>query len=313
MDRTGGMKTLLVGLLDALAQGAHVLHHSRRLRLALAAMVGLAIVATALARPVHDEDTTVYTVSLRDITAASIGRYVRVTGVLAPEAAYQTQFTALGIRLRGGRFIPMLGEGAYDPLFVLDQNLPPLPDNGAPLTLVGRIVPGSGQQPTYYLEVGDPPDIALMNSLARLGLIVLVCLVAAFGLIWYLRRADYAPGLPFGSPAVRPGAPPLLWFGSVGRTYGDVVLRQEPATFVATRAEALFGSARRPGAWTATCRRLLSADTTVVATRYGALPAARIEFEDERGLRRRAVLATSSLPARNALIEALRFVGLHGA
>jgi hypothetical protein len=250
---------------------------------------------------------------LRDITTTSVGRYVRVTGSLAPEAAYQTQFTVLGIRLQGGRFIPMLGEGAYDPLFVLDQDLPPLPEGGAPLTLIGRIVPGTGQQPTYYLQVGDPPDVALMNSLARLGLVALVGLVATLSLIWYVRRSDYALGLPFGSPAPAPGTPPLLWFGGMGRPYGDVSLRQEPATFVATRAEAVFGSAKQPGAWMVTCRRLLSADTTVVATRYGALPAARIEFEDERGLRRRAVLATNNLPARDALIEALRFVGLHGS
>ncbi len=307
------MKTLLVRLLNALAQGVYVLQHSRAVRLALAAIVALAVVVMALARPAQNEDTTVYPMLLRDITTTSVGRYVRVTGSLAPEAAYQTQFTVLGIRLQGGRFIPMLGEGAYDPLFVLDEGLPPLPEGGAPVTLIGRIVPGTGQQPTYYLQPGDPPDIALMNSLARLGLVALVCIVAAFSLIWYVRRSDYAPGLPFASPAPAPGAPPLLWFGGIGRPYGDVSLRQEPATFLATRAEALFGSARQPGAWTVTLRRLLSADTAVVATRYGALPAARIEFEDERGLRRRAVLATNSLPARDALIEALRFVGLHGS
>ncbi len=307
------MKTLLVRLLNALAQGVHVLQRSRAVKAALAAIVVLAIVLAALARPAHNEDTTVYTVLVRDITATTIGRYVRVTGRLMPEAAYQTQMTVLGVALRGGRFIPMLGEGAYDPLFVLDQNLPPLPESGAPVTLIGRIVPGAGQQPTYYLEVGDPPDIALMNSLARLGLVVLVGLVAASGLIWYVRRADYALGLPFATPAPVSGAPALLWFGGVGRLYGDVALRQEPANFTPSRAEALFSSARQPGAWTVICRRLLSADTTVVATRYGALPAARIEFEDERGLRRRAVLATRDVPARDALIEALRFVGLHGS
>lgn len=307
------MKILLVRLLNTLAQGVYVLQRSRFAKPLLVVIVVLSILVMALARPAQSEDTTVYTMPLKDITATSVGRYVRVTGILAPEAAYQTQLTVLGITLRGGRFIPMLGEGTYDPLFVLDQGLPSLPEAGALLTLTGRIVPGTGQQPTYYLEVADPPDIALMNSLARLGLVTLVCLGAALTLIWYVRRSDYALSLPFGSSAPATGAPPLLWFGVIGQPYGDVLLRQEPATFVAGRAEALFSSAAQPGAWTVTCRRLLSADTTVVATRYGALPAARIEFEDERGLCRRAVLATNSQPARDALIEALRFVGLHGS
>ena len=304
------MKGLLVRLFEGAAQGVYLLQHSRAVRLGLAGVVLLSIVVTALARPTFNEDSRVYSVPLRDLSSTSVGRYVRVTGTLAPQASYQTQLTIGGLQLQGSRFIPMLGEGAYDPLFVLDQNLPSIPDMGAPVTLIGKLVPGTGQQPPFFLEVGDPPDIALMNSLARLGVAVLLLLAMAFSLIWYVRRSDYALGVPTGTPAAAPNTPPLLWFGGMGRNYGEVSLRQEPAAFLATRAEAQFSSARQPGQWSVTLRRLLSADTAVVATRYGALAAARIEFEDERGLRRRAVLATNSLTARDALIEALRFVGL---
>ncbi|MCS7059956.1 MAG: hypothetical protein RMN25_02215 [Anaerolineae bacterium] len=302
----------LVRALDALAHGIYAVQHSRVVKVALAIVVVLTLVGLALARPIQSEDTTIYTMAVRDVTSASIGRYVRVTGTLLPEAAYQTELTALGVPLRGGRYIPMLGEGAYDPLFVLDQNLPPLPQGGATVTLVGRIVPGTGQQPTYYLEVGDPPNLALMNRLAQLSLFVLALALGALGVAWYARRADYAFGLPFIKPAPAPDAPSLLWFGDLGRPFRAVFLRQAPAVFSATRAEATFSSADSHAEWAVICRRLLSVDETVVATRYGALPALRIEFEDERGLRRRAVLATNSRPARAALAESLRFVGLHG-
>ncbi len=203
----------------------------------------------------------------------------------------------------------MTGEGAYDPLYVLDQNLPSVPAEGGQVTLTGKLAVGTGQQPPYFLEVGDPPDIVLMNSLARAGAVLLAALFAAAAVNWYVRRANYALSVPYGTADAAPAAPALLWFGVLGRAYGDAALRQAPAAMTVNRSEALIQSLGQGAPWSVVVRRLVTADPTIVATRYGALPAARLEFEDERGLKRRAVLATNSQASRDALIDSLRFVG----
>jgi hypothetical protein len=304
-------RALILGL-DALARVAYAAHHYRWLRIGLLAALVLSIGAAALARPVFNEDTRVVPLALRDIASTSVGRYVQVTGLLQPRASYQTRFALGGLTLEGSRYVPMMGEGAYDPLFVLDRALPAVPEAGAEVTLVGKLVAGTGQQPPYYLEVGDPPDVTLLNALARAGVALLAVLAVVLAGGYAIRRADYALSAPLSAPAARDGAPAVLWYGDLGRAHGSLVLREAPASFSASRAEAVIQSVDPAAAWQVSVRRLDSVEPTLVASRHGALPAARIDFEDERGLARRGVIATNSLATRDALIESLRFVGRSG-
>jgi hypothetical protein len=45
-----------------------------------------------------------------------------------------------------------------------------------------------------------------------------------------------------------------------------------------------------------------------VASKYGALPAARLRFEDERGLLRHAVIAANTAQSRDAVLEVLSLI-----
>jgi hypothetical protein len=306
------LQQAIIVSLDALARVAYAAHHHRWLKIGILAALVLSVGAAALARPVFNEDTRVYPLALRDIASTSVGRYVQVTGLLQPRAGYQTRFDIGGLTLNGSRYVPMMGEGAYDPLFVLDRDLPAVPESGAEVTLVGKLVAGTGQQPPYYLEAGYPPDVGLLNALARAGVALLAAVIVVLAGGYAIRRSDYALSVPFAAPSARPGTPAVLWYGDLGRAHGSLALREAPAAFSASRSEAVIESLDPLAAWRVSVRRLDSAEPTLVASRHGALPAARIDFEDERGLARRGVIAADSPATRDALIESLRFVGQGG-
>lgn len=300
---------MLARSLDVVSQLAFIGVHSRAARLARIVLLAAAVVCISLARPASEEQKRIGDIQIRDITTLTLNRYVRVSGVLAIERAYQVQVRVGGIDLRGSRYIPLVDPSSADPLFVLDEGLPQAGQNAGRVTLVGQIVEGVGQQPGYYLQIGDPPNVQLMNALARIGLIVAALTLAAMLVMWLIQREDFV--VPVGGPGqIAPRAPELLWYGSLGKTFDEATVRGAGVALGARRREASFTPAGAPAnAWTISVRKLREASPVTVATRYGALAAARLVYEDERGLVNRAVLAAQSPQARDAVVDVLRHVG----
>jgi hypothetical protein len=55
-------------------------------------------------------------------------------------------------------------------------------------------------------------------------------------------------------------------------------------------------------------RRVKTVQLFDVATPYGGMPAARLRFEDERGLQRSGVIATNSSASRDAVLRVLTLI-----
>ncbi len=288
----------MTGVLNAVSELAYRAWHSRTIRVAFVGALGVCIVLLALAR--GEEDTTVLPFDGSSSPVARLNRYVSVVGTLRPESAFQTQVEIGGLRLSGARYIPLVIPGASDPLFVLDKDVP-RPDVDGKVHLVGKIQEGGAQMP-YYLEIGQPPNIPLQNALARAGLLVATALLLAAVVAWWIGRSDYA--LAVAEPPVdsAPAGVGALWFGSLGPQFGHAVVRQAPVVVVEARAGIRLESSASGPPWTVHICDVVSARPTGIATAWGALPAARIEFHDERGLLRRGTLAVGGeARARDAL------------
>jgi hypothetical protein len=253
----------------------------------------------------------VYSITSNTVRGALANRYVRVSGPFVLEGVYDTSATVAGLISRSMRFIPMSISGGTDPLYVLDEGLPALRENQS-YTLVGKLLEGDSPLPDYYLKVMSPPAEALFDVLSGLSIALLAGVVLGMVAAWLVRRADYALSIPFGladGSSARGGSPRLLWFGSLGASYGDVVLRQIPISFKAIPAEAKLTPAGYPDLWSITIRRPYLVQRTAVSTSYGAMPAVRIQFEDERGITREGVIAANKLPTLKTMLDVLRFVG----
>jgi hypothetical protein len=297
----------LTQLLDAFAAACHHLRRSVIARWAFIALAVLAVGLTLFSRPGQIENQSVRDASLSSITISSIDSYVRVTGILDPSGAYRTSYNLGGIELYGGRYVPLASIDLTEAVFVADENLPGSPP-GQPVTFVAQVMAGTGAQPPLFLQVGYPPNVLLANMLARAGSVLLAGMLLLAFVIWLVERFDYAIPLPWPVKALPVAAPALLWYGDLGRQYNDTVLRSVPAEFVATPHEARFESVLPKGLWHVSIKRLKAVQLFEVATRYGALPAARLRFEDERGLLRHAVIATNTAPSREAVLKVLSLI-----
>jgi len=246
-------------------------------------------------------------VAIADISIASANTYVRVSGLLDTAGAYRTSYNLGGFELYGSRYVPLVVPGTPDAIWVADENLP-VHDSTAYVTLVAQVMMGQGaQQPPLYLRVGYPPNVVLANFLSRLGSVALFALILAAVVVWLVERLDYAIPLPWHTrPASNP--PALLWFGELGRQFNDLVLRSCPVRFSATPHEARFESAQPAYPWSVCVRRLKSVQLFDVATSYGGMPAARLHFEDERGLQRHGVIAAASAESRDAILQVLSLI-----
>lgn len=269
--------------------------------LALAACIWL----IAMARAENWEDTNIYEITSRSSLTSIGGRYVRITGVLQPDKVYTTQANIGGVNLSGGRYIPLIVEGTDSPIFVADGNgnLPPADAKGQ-VTLVGKMQLGQGAQPPFFIEVGNPPDILLQNLLARIGLIVALVLLGVWLLVWWIGRKDYALGA--GGAAAANAGDGALWFGSLGAEYGNAVVRHVPVQLNGAPGEIkLEAPASRPP-WSVRIRDVRRATPANIATAYGVLPGARIEFQDERGLLRKGVIAARDAATHEQLRSLLQ-------
>lgn len=282
-------------------------------RLASLILTGLGLLSLgliAIGRPDPPRQIQPRDATVNDISSRDINQYVRVTGVLAPNKVRQVQFRLGSITLMGSRYIPLITPGIFDPLYVLDESIPEGAFAGNPITLVGKIQAGANaKHPALYLEIGSPPNEYLLSQLAQVGLIVLSVLAVIFAIRWLVRRLDYA--LPmWGAPKTLATQAEVFWFGDLGRAFDNASARCVPVHISAKAAEAqLRLQGVEPTYLSVTIRRLGLAHLFNVATEFGALPAARIEFEDERGLRRKGTLAFTSPATRDVVLDVLRYVG----
>lgn len=282
----------------------------RRSVLARWVFIALMVLAVGLAlfsRPGQVENQTVRDAGLSSITISSIDSFVRVTGFFDPSGAYRTHYNLGGIELYGGRFVPLVSPDMSEAVFVADENLP-RSSPGQPVTFVAQVVAGVGAQPPLYLQAGYPPNVVLANALARVASVLLVVLLLLAFVVWLVERFDYAIPLPWQVKTPPAPAPALMWYGDLGRQYNDTVLRSAPAEFKATPHEARFESVQPQGLWQVSVKRLKVVQLFEVASQYGALPAARLRFEDERGLLRHAVIATNTVPSRDAVLKVLSLI-----
>ncbi len=298
---------MLTRILDAFSAACYQLRRSVLARWAFIALAVLAVGLSLFSRPGQIENQTVRDASISSITISSIDSYVRVTGVLDPAGAYRTRYNLGGIELYGSRYVPLASLDMAEAIFVADENLP-RSTPGQPVTFVAQVVAGTGAQPPMYLQVGYPPNVVLANALSRIGSLLLAVILLLAFIVWLVERFDYALPLPWQVKAAPASAPALMWYGDLGRQYNDTVLRSAPAEFVATPHEARFESVQPKGLWQVSVKRLKTVQLFDLASRYGALPAARLRFEDERGLLRHAVIATNTPTSRDAVLKVLSLI-----
>lgn len=297
----------LTRFLDAFAAACYRLRRSVLARWAFIALAVLSLGLALFSRPGQLENQTVRDADLSSITISSIDSYVRVTGFFDPSGAYRTSYNLAGIELYGGRYVPLVSPDLSEAVFVADENLP-RSTPGQPVTFVAQVMAGVGAQPPLYLQIGYPPNVVLANALARAGMLLLAIMLLLAFVVWLVERFDYAIPLPWQVNTPPAAAPALMWYGDLGRQYNDTVLRSYPADFNATPHEARFESAHPKGMWQVSIKRLKSVQLFEVASKYGALPAARLRFEDERGLLRHAVIATNAPASRDAVLKVLSLI-----
>ena len=300
---------------NRLAVACYWLHETRRARLLLWLMALGGMASLLFIRPGVVENAIFKTYKLSEVTISTANIWVRVSGILLPVKGYQTRFDLGAVELRGGRFIPMTHPDATDPLWVLDEDLPDFRP-GIPVTVSGVIRLGTGDQPALYLQPGRPPNVVLANWVARIGSVGLIVSIVLSALAWLAHFAHYALPAPIETQSTQSqnqsqniaNAPHFLWYGDLGKEYGEVVVREMPCEFVASVHEVRFDSQSPKLPWKVCLRRLRSAQTTSLATRFGPLPAARIWFEDERGLARRAVFAANSITNRDQVLQVMSLI-----
>ncbi|MCL5998642.1 MAG: hypothetical protein M1546_21675 [Chloroflexi bacterium] len=304
------MTNLLVRSLDGLARLCYFAGRNRVMRMSLLALCAVSIGIIGWARTARFEDTVVYTLTPNTVRSTLTNRYVSVSGQFVLEGVYETTTTIAGLISRSVRFIPLNVAGDANPLYVLDEGLPQIIEKQT-VTLVGKLLEGRAPGPNRYLKVMVPPSATLFDLLNGVSVALLSIVAAGVVLTWLVRKRDYVLSIPFGlaDDATASTSPRLLWFGSLGAGYGDVILRQIPVSFRAIPAEARLMPTHYPDLWSVNIRRPWLVQHTVVATSYGALPAVRIQFEDERGIMREGVIVANKTPTLKAMLDVLRFVG----
>jgi hypothetical protein len=303
----GSLSTKTTG---AFARVCHTLRYSKPARfLGIALFLG-AIATTLFARPKQLESMTVRDIDIKSLSTTMEGQYVRVQGMFDPDLSYQRY-----LRLASGfqqtyrsHYVVMADPSSGAVIWIDRRSAPNMPAN-EPLTLVGRLKFGAPEsQPPLFLVVEDPPNVRLANFLARAGIVVMMVALFVAATIALVHRTGYAlPALFQHAPAVS-DITGVLWFGALGRQYDDVVLQNEPGHFVASMHEGRVESTRAPGLWSVCIRRLRKVDLFDVATPAGALPAARIRFEDERGMQRSGVIAAGSVVELDAVLRLLQLI-----
>lgn len=303
---------LLVSVLEHLGAFFYAAERSRAVRWTVFIVVAIVFFSLVPVHQMRTEDTTIYGLPASYLRATMVNKYVQTTGKLITNGAYQLPATDNGITWYTKRFIPFLTPNTREPLMVLDRDLP-LPDANGDVSLSGKMMPGGDDEPQYYLQVMNPPSKVLGDVLFIVSVAILGMLVLGIGLSWLVRKANYVLVVPWGLAdrllAQNSVDDFILWSGSMGAGYADAVVRQVPVNMKAIPSEARFTPAGHTDMWAVVIHRLRQVQIATVATPYGALPSLRVVFEDERGITRDGVIATSHRKLIGSLLDVLRFVG----
>jgi len=296
----------VVRLIDLFARLCYAINDSRRAKTLLILLFVVSLFAPVLARSERLANNTIRDVKSSDITISSIGSWVRVNGRVAPARTYQNSADIGPIKLRSAYYVPVQTDGSRDALYVL-MDTPPA--TSGVFTVSGQIMMGTGQdQPSLYMDLGDPPNVVLANWIARIGTVLMVALAALGAIVYLVHRSDYAIAAPITGVSRAVRAPRFTWYGDLGRQYGDVTVRDMSCDFIATVHEARFVCNQPKDLWNVSIRRLRAAQLGKVITPYGLLPSARISFEDERGLIRRATLVANAQPDLDTVLRVMSVV-----
>jgi hypothetical protein len=287
------------GVLNGIAGMAFAFRRSRLGIIGPLLALGAAVVMIAQARPEDFVDTTIYPLARAGDEANMLSKYVRMRGKLLRDQTVQTQVEVGGQTLNGSRYVPVMLEGATEPVFVRDNALPA---GDGPVELVG-LIKTKGSFPPIYVDVENPPNIPLLNDVARAGILIGLLTLVWLMLDWLLRLVDYAiPAL--GGARVRGSG--LYWFGGLGSANGNARVREAPLTLHLPKHETRFDTADSREKWSISVRQLLDASATTIATSMGALPALRVRFIDERGQRRSGTLVAGDAAERDRALDGLR-------
>jgi hypothetical protein len=286
-------------VLNGLAGLAFAIRRSRLGVIGPLLALGAAVIMIAQARPEDFVDTTIYPLVRAGDETNRLSKYVRARGQLLRNQTVQTQVEVGGQALNGSRFVPLMLDGAAEPVFVRENALPA---GDGPVEIVG-LVKTKASFPPIYIDIENPPNIPLLNDVARAGIVIGLLTLCWLLLNWLLKLVDYA--IPtFGGARARGSG--LYWFGGLGSANGNARVREAPLTLQLPKHETRFETADSREKWSVNVRQLQSATPTTVATSMGALPALRVRFIDERGQRRSGTLVAGDAAERDRALDGLR-------
>lgn len=312
-----GMAGLMVRGLNLLSRLAYSAGGSRLMKVIVLVILAIVFGTIVASRSIRSEDLAIYPLPAAPLRTNVSNRYITATGRLLYNGAYVAPSPIAGFIAATMRFVPFLPVDSPEPLIVLDENLPPEVNGDTPVTIVGKYQRGDANLPDYYLKVGAPPSLLPYDIMGWVSVVLLAGVLAGGILNYLIRHVDYVITVPFMGVVSGAGStnknllvePTLLWYGSLGAAYGDVILREIPVSFRAIPAEAKLVPSNERDAWSVTIHRARLVTLTTVATSLGALPALRLEFEDERGITRDGVIAGSDRDVIDKILNVMRFVG----
>ncbi len=266
-----------------------------------ALVLAVCVALLAAARPKNQEDISVYELNDTTSLSASIDRYFNVRGKLMPQARYQSEARSGSFRFSASAYVPIQLDTLSEPIFVLDQDIPAPKADGF-VTFVGRLSTANDPAISYFLEVDSPTNVPLINRVANIGMGV--ALLTLLGLLMgaLVSRSDYAISTNASASLANGSSSSLWWFGNIGARYQNASARQAPVQLNATANDLTLESLGREP-WAIVIKRVTQSQHTHIATSFGAMPALRLRFEDERGLMRRGVLAMSDAATCEELFE----------
>ena len=279
-------------MLNAIATFYFHAHRSKIFTAVCALVLATSVALLAAARPKGQEDLQVYELNDKISLSASIDHYFNVRGKLMPAGRYQSEARSGSIRLAASKYVPIQLDTRTEPIFVLDDNIP-APKADSFVSFVGRLNTASDPVVSYFLEVDSPTNVPLINRLASAGMLVAALTLLVLGVGYLVSRNDYAlstnHNMGAANAATHLSTSPTLWFGNLGARYQNAMTNQAPVQLNPTARDLTFESTGTEP-WAIVIKRITQTQPTHIATRYGALPAVRLSFEDERGLLRKGVL-----------------------
>lgn len=282
------------------------LRYSAVARSVLILTVLAAVAAVLFARPAQLTDLSVRPLVIDAAGADAAGDYVRVSGMFRPDETMKRYLRLEQILGRGygPEFAAIVDPNSGAVLWVREDRTLTREAN-APLTLIGRVTIGYGEEPPFYILVGRPLLVRAAEWIVRLGVVLIIVGIGMVALLWFAERMQFAlPSLWRSSDAVAESTR-LLFYGGLGYSYDDVQLRAAPVRLDAGVYEVRITGTSEPLKWSIVVRRVLEIDVYDVASTEGPLAGFWIRFEDDRGLLRTVVLAAPSRRARAVLIEVL--------